>query len=83
MPKRHIEHSARSRHFHIRSDDRLSTTNRGSHRFPEHRVDTGTAVLHFARNTDDRSLAIRDCGSVEQLHQFWHELLPEHRTGLE
>jgi hypothetical protein len=47
-------------------------------------VNAGTAVLHFARNTDDRAFAIRDCGSVEQFHQLWHQPpLSQHRTGLE
>jgi len=39
-------------------------------------------MLHFARNTDDRILAIGDRRSVEQLHQLWHEALAEHRPGL-
>jgi hypothetical protein len=43
----------------------------------------GTAVLHFASDTDDRALAVGDCGSVEHLHQLWHQALAEHRPGLE
>src|SRR5215471_20799323 len=82
VPEWHVEESARSRHFDIRSDDRLPTADRGPHRFSEHRVDAGTAMLHFAANADDSTLAVGDGGSVEQLHQFWHESLAEHRTGL-
>src|SRR5277367_5940485 len=44
---------------------------------------TGTAVLHFARNPDDRAFAIRDYRSVEQFHQVWHQTLSEHLSGLE
>ncbi len=40
-------------------------------------------MLHFTRNIDDRSLAIRDWGPVEQSHQLWHEPLSEHCPGLE
>ena len=46
-------------------------------------MDTGTAMLHFACNPDDRTFAIGDSGSAEQLHQLWHQALPEHRPGLE
>jgi len=56
VPERHVESSARSSHLHIRSDHRLPTTDRRPHRFSEHRVDAGTAVLHFARNTNDAPL---------------------------
>src|SRR5690242_17467813 len=83
MPERYVENCTRTRHLDIRSDHRLSAAYRGPHRFAEHRMDAGTAMLHFARNADDRTLAIGDRGSVEQLHQFWHESLTQHRTGLE
>jgi hypothetical protein len=46
-------------------------------------MDAGTAVLHFASDTNDRAFAVGNCGSVEQLHQLWHQALPEHRTRLE
>jgi hypothetical protein len=79
----HVEQSTRRGHLDVRSDDRLAATDRRPHGFPEHGVDASTAVLHFASDAHDRAFAIRDCGSVEQLHQLWHETLPEHRTGLE
>jgi hypothetical protein len=37
----------------------------------------------FARDANDSAFAIRDCGSVKQLRQFWHQALAKHRTGLE
>src|SRR5215469_753648 len=83
VPERYIENSARSRNLDIRSDHRLPATDRRPHRFAEHRVDAGTAMLHFASDTNDSAFAIRDGGSVEQLHQLWHQALPEHSTGLE
>src|ERR1700745_545875 len=39
-------------------------------------------MLHLASDTNDSAFAIRDGGSVKQLHQFWHQALAEHRTGL-
>jgi hypothetical protein len=81
-PSGTFEQSTRRRHLYIRSDHRLSTADRRPHRLPEHRVNAGTAMLHFARNADDRTFAIGDSGSVEQLHQLWHEPLAKHCTGL-
>ena len=52
MPERYIEQSARSSHLDVRSDDRLSAADRRPHRLPEHWVDTGTAMLHFACNAN-------------------------------
>jgi hypothetical protein len=46
-------------------------------------MDARTAVLHFTSDTDDRTLAVSDCGAIEQLDQLWHQTLAEHRTGLE
>ena len=69
MPERPVEQSTRNGHLDIRSDYRLSAADCRPHGFPEHRMYARTAVLHFARNTNDRTLAIRDCGSVEQLEE--------------
>ena len=80
MPEWHVEQSARSGHLDIRSDDRLPAADRGAHRFPEHRVDAGTAVLHFASDANYSTFAAGNCGSVERLHQIWRETLSEHRT---
>ena len=66
----------------IRADHRLSAADRRPHRFAEHRVDAGTAVLHFARNTDDRALAIRDPRSIEQFHQVWHRVANLRSPGI-
>ena len=43
-------HSIHSSDLDIRADHRLSASDRRPHRFAEHRVDAGTAVLHLARN---------------------------------
>src|SRR5207248_3336227 len=83
VPQMHVEQSTRSRHLGVRPDYRLSAADRSPHRFAEHRMNARTAMLHFASNANDRAFAIRDCGSVEQLHQLGHQALPEHRTGLE
>ena len=64
MPERHVENSARSGDFDIRSDHRLSAADRSPHRFAEHGVDTGTAMLHFACDADSSAFAIGDRGSV-------------------
>src|SRR6266436_9509677 len=83
VPERHVEQSTRCGHLDIRPDHRLAAADCGPHRFAEHWMDAGTAVLHFVSNPDDCTFAVRDCGSAEQLHQLWHQALPEHRTGLE
>ena len=80
MPERHVEQSARRGHLDVRSDHRLPSADRGSHRFPKHRVDAGTAVLHFASDANYSTFAAGNCGSVERLHQTWHETLSEDRT---
>jgi hypothetical protein len=46
-------------------------------------MDAGTAMLHFASHADNSAFSIRNDRSVEQSHQFWHEPLTQHRTGLE
>jgi hypothetical protein len=58
MTERNVERSASSGHLDIRSDHPLSAADRRPHRFPEHWMDAGAAVLHFASDTDDRALAV-------------------------
>src|SRR5215469_12946551 len=40
-------------------------------------------MLHFASDADDTAFAVRNGGSIEQLHQLWHKPFTQHRTGLE
>ena len=53
--KQRLQHG----HLDVRSDHCFSTANRSPHRFAKHRMDTRTAVLHFARDANDRALAYR------------------------
>jgi hypothetical protein len=43
----------------------------------------GTAVLHLAVDADDCTLSMGDGRPVEQLHEFRHEPLAEHRSRFE
>jgi hypothetical protein len=54
---------------------------------PEHRMDTRAALLHLARDADDRAFAVGDGGSVEHLTNFGMRrspsIAPDSNSGLE
>src|SRR5438876_931538 len=45
-------------------------------------MNASTAMLHFASDANDRTFAVGNCRSIEQLHQLWHQPLSEHRPRL-
>ena len=80
VPERHIERSAGRGDFYIGRDDRLATADRRTHRSSQHRMDAGAAMLHFAIDADQRSLAIGNRRPIEQFDQLRHDVLAEFGT---
>jgi hypothetical protein len=70
--ERHVEARANRGDLHVRRDHCLAAADRGPHRLAEHRVHASAAVLHFAVDPDDCTLAVGDGRSrtVEQLDEL-------------
>ena len=83
MAERYIERGARGCYFDIGRDHRLTATDRSAHRASEHRMHTGSAMLHLSRNPDEGAFAIADRWPVQEPDQFWHKPLAESGAHLE